>query len=645
MGFQQGLSGLNVSAKSLDAIGNNIANSSTVGFKSSAVQFADVYAASLGGGGAGQIGIGASAPSIAQLFTQGNVTTTNNPLDLAINGGGFYRLSDSGTPLYSRNGQFSLDKDGYIVNSSGLRLTGYGVDDVASIVPGDFVDLRLSTTNIEPSATTSSEVVVNLDSRTTPPASMTSGALTGSAAPVTTIVGGNNTLDLDIDGITATVDVPLGTYTYAELRTQLEDAINNNPTFAGVVSVTVGLANDNSLIITSDSVGTIGSQGLGSYVDVTGGDGLVPLLGPTAPTPTAASDGFTNPPPTNAYTASTAQTVYDSLGNPHNLTMYFAKTSQLGTWQVYTAMDGVFTGTAVNIPNAFATLQSSSYVGNAATTGDQFTITIDGSTVTATLPAGGPFADETALAAAVQSAIDTAFLPAASPATVAAVGGGGLLVTSTNYGGAISVDTATLAGATIFGGALTSVPGTLASTTIDPDPTLMRFDNNGALTSGSQLQLTFPSGTGAADVDFLLDFTGSSQYGINFGVNQLLQDGYTSGRLTGISVAADGTVQGRYSNGKTRNQGQVILVNFNSPNGLQSLGNNVWGETAESGQPIPGTPGQGSLGLIQAAAVEESNVDLTAELVNMITQQRVYQANAQTIKTQDQILQTLVNLR
>ncbi|HEY6897110.1 MAG TPA: flagellar hook-basal body complex protein, partial [Rhodocyclaceae bacterium] len=84
---------------------------------------------------------------------------------------------------------------------------------------------------------------------------------------------------------------------------------------------------------------------------------------------------------------------------------------------------------------------------------------------------------------------------------------------------------------------------------------------------------------------------------------------------------------------------------FNNQNGLQSLGGNQWAETAESGQPIPGTPGQGSLGVVQAAAVEESNVDLTAELVNMITQQRTYQANAQTIKTMDQILQTLVNLR
>ena len=164
--------------------------------------------------------------------------------------------------------------------------------------------------------------------------------------------------------------------------------------------------------------------------------------------------------------------------------------------------------------------------------------------------------------------------------------------------------------------------------------TAMPVSQSFAITNGAVSPLSFP-----------LDLTGTTQYGVEFGVNQLIQDGFTSGRLTGVSVAADGIVQGRYSNGKSQNLGQVVLVNFNNPNSLQQLGSNQWAETAESGQPIPGTPGQGSLGAIQSGAVEESNVDLTAELVNMITQQRAYQANAQSIKTQDSVLQTLVNLR
>src|SRR6266581_4870707 len=118
MGFQQGLSGLNASSKQLDVIGNNVANSGTIGFKSATARFADVFAASLAGGGGSQVGIGTTVSGISQQFTQGNITVTNNPLDLAINGQGMFRLSDSGTISWSRNGQFQVDKNGYVVNGS-----------------------------------------------------------------------------------------------------------------------------------------------------------------------------------------------------------------------------------------------------------------------------------------------------------------------------------------------------------------------------------------------------------------------------------------------------------------------------------------------------------------------------------------------
>ena len=177
-------------------------------------------------------------------------------------------------------------------------------------------------------------------------------------------------------------------------------------------------------------------------------------------------------------------------------------------------------------------------------------------------------------------------------------------------------------------------------------PTALAFDNTGALTTGMPLgALGYALTNGAANLSVALDFSGSTQFGSTFGVNRLTQDGYTSGRLSGLSISPDGVVQGRYSNGQSRDLGQVVLTNFANPNGLQSLGGNQWGETASSGQPLVGAPNSGSLGTLQSAAVEESNIDLTAELVNMITSQRNYQANAQSIKTQDQILQTLVNLR
>ncbi|HNU67400.1 MAG TPA: flagellar hook-basal body complex protein, partial [Methylotenera sp.] len=146
-------------------------------------------------------------------------------------------------------------------------------------------------------------------------------------------------------------------------------------------------------------------------------------------------------------------------------------------------------------------------------------------------------------------------------------------------------------------------------------------------------------------VALTMDFAGSTQFGSNFSINSLSQDGFTSGRLASFNTGKDGTIVGRYTNGQSKTLGQVVLANFVNPNGLQSLGGNAWVESADSGVPLIGTPNTGSMGVLQSSAVEDSNVDLTAELVNMITAQRVYQANAQTIKTQDQVLQTLVNLR
>jgi flagellar hook protein FlgE len=176
----------------------------------------------------------------------------------------------------------------------------------------------------------------------------------------------------------------------------------------------------------------------------------------------------------------------------------------------------------------------------------------------------------------------------------------------------------------------------------------LSFDTSGALTTAMPLAaINVPATATGAVTPFpvTLDYTGTTQFGSAFSVNTLNQNGFTSGRLAGFDLSADGIMLGRYTNGQTAVLGQVVLANFANLNGLQQLGNNQWGETASSGTPLVGPPDTGSLGVLQSKAVEDSNVDLTAELVNMITAQRVYQANAQTIKTQDAVMQTIVNLR
>ena len=124
-----------------------------------------------------------------------------------------------------------------------------------------------------------------------------------------------------------------------------------------------------------------------------------------------------------------------------------------------------------------------------------------------------------------------------------------------------------------------------------------------------------------------------------------LLDGYAPGQLVGIQFESNGIVTARYSNGQSKPAGQVEIATFRNPQGLLPMGGNGWARSYASGEPVLGVPGDGNLGVLQSGALEESNVDLTAELVAMMTAQRVYQANAQTIRTQDQVLQTLVQLR
>ena len=155
----------------------------------------------------------------------------------------------------------------------------------------------------------------------------------------------------------------------------------------------------------------------------------------------------------------------------------------------------------------------------------------------------------------------------------------------------------------------------------------------------------FSQVAGPPSYAFHLDMGQTTQFGLPFNQDSAIQDGYTAGSLTKISIDSLGYVRANYSNGEAKIMGQIILSEFKNPNGLQSVGNNMWIETRDSGQPTQVEPGGGTRGLLQSGSVEDSNTDLTQELVNMIIMQRNYQANAKTIQTQDQIMQTLVNLR
>ena len=183
-----------------------------------------------------------------------------------------------------------------------------------------------------------------------------------------------------------------------------------------------------------------------------------------------------------------------------------------------------------------------------------------------------------------------------------------------------------------------------------PLPTLtLKFDATGKLLSpsGSTLpKITIPTPNSvSADIVATLDIRAVTQYASSFAVNRSTQDGYTAGDLTGVSIDQTGVLETKYSNGQTKRLAQLTLADFRNPQGLTPISGGAWVETFASGQPIQGLPSEGKFGELRSGAVEDSNVDLTAELVSMMTAQRSYQANVQTIKTQDQALQALVNLR
>ena len=504
MSFQQGLSGLNGAAKSLDVIGNNIANASTVGFKGSQAQFADVYANSLNGAGGNQAGIGVKVSQIAQQFTQGNVEASNNPLDIAINGAGFFRTTVAGATQYSRNGQFSLDKDGFMVNAQGAKLTGFAAGPSGAILAGSPTPIQINTADLKPVATSRVDTEINLDS--------------GSSVPITA--------------------------------------------------------------------------------------------------PFNADD------PTS-YNKQTPIDVYDSLGNPHVMSTFYVKTGG-GAWDVYTAVDGV----EITNQNVASSAQD-----------DPASMTARTNYQTAA-SAGASTANEAiAYAQAAGDAVRNAAAAAgATPATLAAI------TTAANSAGATVGITPDGIDALIA--EAVTVPAVRSG--------YLRFDSSGALSTSAMSPQTlplsidlpiFPSTGSNNTLTLNLNFANSTQYGAATSEKKTTQDGYTAGQLQRFSAGPDGIILGQYSNGKSQPLGQIVLANFANPNGLSPLGNNAWAETSASGVPLVGTPSAGSLGVLQSSAVENSNVDLTAELVNMITAQRVYQANAQTIKTQDSVLQTLVNLR
>jgi flagellar hook protein FlgE len=407
MSFNIALTGLNAANQDLSVTANNLANASTVGFKGSRTEFADLYSSTQTGVSATSVGNGVAVEEVAQQFSQGDIETTGNNLDLSISGNGFFTLSNNGAQEYTRDGQFQVNNAGDVVTADGANLQVYPPLANGTYNTGGLANLSLSSGESAPSATTTASITANL------PADAT--------------------------------------------------------------------------------------------------------------VPTDAADFSTTD--ANSYNNTTSVTVYDSLGAAHTASLYFTKTAT-NTWNASLYVDGNAVGT------------------------QQLTYSASGALLT---PANGAVT---------------------FPAYTAA---------------------------------------------------------DGLATGANTMNMTF-------------NFGNVTQYGNNFGVTAVTQNGYTTGLLTGISIDNTGVVQAQYTNGNSVNLGQVAMSNFANPQGLQQLGDSNWAATQASGAAVQGVGGGSGFGSIASGSLEESNVDTTTSLVDMITAQRAFQANAQMIQTEDQITQTIIQI-
>jgi len=173
----------------------------------------------------------------------------------------------------------------------------------------------------------------------------------------------------------------------------------------------------------------------------------------------------------------------------------------------------------------------------------------------------------------------------------------------------------------------------------------LTFDSLGQLSTAQPVNFgTYDPGNGAAVMNVDFDFSGATQYGSSFAVNSLFQDGFTTGRLSGLDIDDSGVVLARFSNGQSSALGKVALADFPNTQGLTPLGDSTWGESYKAGDRRLGEPGAGNFGFLQSGALESSNVEITEQLVDLISAQRSFQANAQVISAADTLTQTVINI-
>jgi len=651
MPFNIALSGLRASSTDLEVTGNNIANASTVGFKRSRAEFGDIYSNSFISGGVANIGDGVTVQNVRQQHSQGNVSFTDSGLDLAITGSGYFVLSDQGEAKYSRAGQFGVDRNGFLVNNTGMRVQGFQADEEGT-VSGVLGDLVVETNDLAPRQTTGVDTLLNLDS--------SESVLSESGSTI------------DTDGTSIGVIQP-GTqngYLAQTIDVNFADGTTQQVTTSANASAGAIASQFSALNGVEATASTSATILAGSYANASGNMNVT-------------VNGINFQP-----TGATVAEQLADLGSKINASALVGVTAVIdqNTNDLRIIQDqgaDLLFGFAGGAADAFE-VEGSDAAGPSTLTlnqgqtqgavGGRVNFILDDdvsfSNVSATTPIVANFVGQPFVNNQFDPVDPGTYNHATSTTIYDSLGNAHVLSmyfvkqeenTSTQantWQMHVQIDGEDvgdpLIGTTPSRATFNIVfndDGTVNDTLTD-DVLISNWqplDENGN-PNGAQEPLNVVNGgslpipTPPTSSNFEIDVSDLTQYGSPFAVNDLSQNGFTTGRLVGLDVDASGIILSRFSNGESLVLGQVALANFNDVEGLAPAGDTVWVQTFASGDPVVGAPGTASLGALTASAVEQSNVDLSNELVNLIIAQRNYQANSKTIETADTIQQTILNI-
>jgi len=688
-----GVSGLRNHQTRMDVIGNNIANVNTVAYKGSRVTFAEAFAQLLQGasrppgdqGGINpiQIGLGSKIGSIDQNFSQGNLESTGQNTDLAIQGDGLFVLSDGNRNYYTRAGNFQLDANGRMVSpANGFKVQGINADSNGVLSTGSAItDISLPFGKKSPARATSSVTLTgNLDARQQPKGTIlaTQGRVYGieqstsnggagsdvtglhaSGAANATILGmvPDSTTVTVTDGTNTqtytyvTADTGVGTFDFHSLK-DLVAEINNVFGAAGFNTLSVAQNNATGALDFTAIAGinlNISSSNPGLLKALGAANGVLAAAG------TASSDQF-------SHVATSTDLITDLRnGNGQGLGLSAGDTVTIdgndGGTAVATGTFAVGAGSTygqmlASINTTFGLTNSTGAAIDTAT--GALTITGDGGLVNAL--SGLNIRSAAAGAGSFNSIFDSRAGNYVERQAATDVTHQAAITVYDSIGTPISLSMTFTKDPTApnrwLWDAAVPAPGVVTGggsgyVTFDTDGRLETFAYNGGANS-----FQFDPGSGAtAPVDLQLDsgllgdINGLSQFASPSNAVASAQDGYPMGNLQDISVDSLGVITGYFTNGVNQTLAQIALASFNNPSGLLRQGDNMYGESANSGGAIVGFSGTSNQSTITPGALESSNVDLSEEFTNMIIAQRGFQANARVITTADEMLTELVNLK